>query len=74
MPAGRFWKISTSTTTSVPDAACMLPAGSRTAPTRSAMAAMCARAVPSLLSMVNRLVTNAPRPPGFSRSMLRAMK
>ena len=74
VPAARLWKNSTSTTTSVPAAARMLPSGKRNAPSKSAMPAMCARAVSSLLSMVKRLVTNAARPPGFSRSTERAMK
>ena len=43
-----------STTTSVPAAACIAPCGSRTAPIRSAMPAMCARAVADVLSMVQR--------------------
>ncbi len=33
------------------------------------MPAMCARAVATVLSMVQREVTNAARPPGFSRSI-----
>ena len=63
-----------STTTSVPAAAFMAPSGSRIAPTRSAMAAIWARALSSTLSMVQRLVTKAARPPGFNRSIDRAMK
>ena len=70
----RFWKNRMSTTTSVPAAARMAPSGRRTAPTRSAMEARNMRAVGSALSMVQRLVTKAARPPGRSRSIDRAMK
>ena len=35
---------------------------------------MCSRAVATVLSMVQREVTKAATPPGFRRSMERAMK
>ncbi len=38
------------------------------------MVAMCSRAVATDLSIVQRLVTKAAIPPGFSRSIDRAMK
>jgi len=63
-----------STTTSVPAAARMAPSGKRTAPRRSAIEAMNARAVGSALSIVQRLVTKAASPPGRRRSIERAMK
>ena len=72
--SARRWNTSTSITTSVPAVARMLHSGRRTAPIRSAMPAMCARAVLSALSIVPVLVTKIASPPGRSRAMERAMK
>ena len=74
VPAPRFCRNRMSTTTSVPARSCIAPSGRRTAPIRSAIAAMCWRALPSTLSIVQRDVTKAARPPGRSRSTDRAMK
>lgn len=61
-------------TTSVPAVAFMLPSGRRTAPSRSAMPAIWARAVWFALSIVPVLVTKSAMPPGRSRLIERAMK
>ena len=58
----------------MPALARMLPSGSRTAPTRSAMPAMYSRAAVLALSIVPVLVTNNAMPPGRSRAIERAMK
>jgi len=52
----------------------MLASGNRTAAIRSAIEAMCSRAVRLALSIVPVLVTKRAMPPGRSRAIERAMK
>ena len=66
--------MTTSVITSVPAAARKVPAGSRTAPTRSARAAMSALAAAPAASRVKREVTTATSPPGRTRSSDLTMK